>query len=477
MRSIGHRIEMIGRVVREEGPRALLDRLLDRWSEWQARRAYRAVAAEHLDSAFHTGVLNVSATPPAPRLGGVEAQLFARLEAEVRIRPVALLFPWANRWRLEVTAGDRHRRVDLGPAGRPSTTTVDGTGFQAATERAIALLGARAVHLESAHRLPWENVLALREEGTRLVLSVHDFALFCSRPQLLEEPVRRFCGYCRDLDRCDQCLDHGSPVVAPPQQVHRAAAGRLLSAADAVIFNSPFLRDRHQELFPGPIGGLETVVCPGTAAATVPPGRTIDERPFERIGFVGGGAAHKGARVLADVITRLRPELPGLRWTVYGGGPSELPTLRSMHAVRVRGYYRFGSLPKWLARDRIQLILLLSTWPETFSLALSETILARVPVVALDAGALAERTRAAGGIVVDGGDGARGVADVVRQIGLGHRPLPDRPDPSAVPTARDAARHHVQLYQEIGLLSSRQPAPDPGLIDYDRGPSPGEEEP
>ncbi|NIR59291.1 MAG: glycosyltransferase family 4 protein, partial [Gammaproteobacteria bacterium] len=93
----------------------------------------------------------------------------------------------------------------------------------------------------------------------------------------------------------------------------------------------------------------------------------------------------------------------GLGWTVYGGGDRDiLLRLRRRPEVRVRGYYRAGALPMTLRRDRVDLALLPSIWPESYALTLDECRLAGVPVLAFDHGAIAERLRrSSAGVAVE----------------------------------------------------------------------------
>ena len=57
------------RVLRAEGLSAAMDRAWDRLLEARRRRSYTPVAA--VPAGFRAPVLNLAATPPAPRLGGV----------------------------------------------------------------------------------------------------------------------------------------------------------------------------------------------------------------------------------------------------------------------------------------------------------------------------------------------------------------------------------------------------------------------
>ncbi|HXO20363.1 MAG TPA: hypothetical protein VOA87_10630, partial [Thermoanaerobaculia bacterium] len=79
-------IETAWRVLRAEGWRAARDRAWDRLREEARRRSFSTVAT-YATVDFSAPLLNLSSGAPAARLGGVQAQLLARLEAEEEQRP------------------------------------------------------------------------------------------------------------------------------------------------------------------------------------------------------------------------------------------------------------------------------------------------------------------------------------------------------------------------------------------------------
>jgi glycosyltransferase involved in cell wall biosynthesis len=178
------------------------------------------------------------------------------------------------------------------------------------------------------------------------------------------------------------------------------------------------------------------------------------ERPVRHVAYIGSVQPHKGALVFEEVVRRLPPEThPDLRWSAYGGGdPDLLLRLRRVPRVKVRGYYRAGSLVRLLEQDRVDLALLLSIVPESYSLALSECFAAGVPVVAFDHGAIAERVRKhGGGLLVDPLAGAAGIASALAALAGGLR-LPPRPVPAIeTSTSGDAAGAFERLYRELEL--------------------------
>jgi len=402
------------RVLRAEGFAAARDRVLDRLAD--ARRDRLFTPLPEADVAhFRSPVLNLLATPPSPRFGGVPTQFVARLRHEEKERPVALLYPTGRGYRLELTRDGRRGRLDLDGSPLDAVALAD-PAFEAAVLAASERTGARVLHPEGVAGLPVESLLRLQAQGLRLVLSVHDFALFCARPHLVERPTDRFCDYCRDLERCARCLAADWRVPAGFQARRRAIARDLLVAAEAVVYPSAFLRDRHAELF-GPLeAGRQHVIVPAVDSVSLPPPPT-SPRPIRHIAYVGAVHAHKGALVFEEVV-RLLASTPALRFTVFGGGDAEiLARLRRLPRVKVRGYYRSGSLPVLLRRESVDLALLLSIWPEAYGITLDECRAAGVPVVAFDHGAMGERVRyEGGGTLVPAGKGAPGIAHATKVL-------------------------------------------------------------
>lgn len=457
----GLSLRTAGRVLRAEGLPALRDRLSDRWRERHRRLSF--VAAGSPLGLPANPVLNLLSTAPTPRLGGLQAQLLHRIESEAGRRPLALLYPGDGAWRLEVAAAGRRLSLTLDTLDEgepPSPVALADPAFERAVLRAAREVGARALHAEGLAALPLASLLALHGQGLELVLSVHDFSLFCPRPHLLESPELRFCHYSRDAGRCARCLAVDWQLPPDFQQDRRALAHRLLLAAAAVVYPSDFLRRRHLELFPGipperqrvvePVGPLELEPLPAGD------GLTGSSMPVRHVAYIGQVVPHKGALVFEEVIRRMAPAFPALRWSAYGGGdPELLLRLRRISGTRVRGYYRSGSLIEHLRRDRVDLALLLSIVPESYSLALSECLAAGVPVAAFDHGAIAERLRRhGGGLLVEPEAGAAGIAAAVAARINGLRIPGDTRTGAPLPAGSaegGAAQAFADLYRELGL--------------------------
>lgn len=434
------------RVLGAEGAAGFRDRTRDHLAEAARRRSFSTMPSGWRPEA-PIPVLLVTSAPPAPWLGGVPSQLRTRLEAESRARSTALLYPTGAGWRLEVVVEAERWFLEL-PGAAPSPVALEEAAFEAAVREAAERVGARAVHVEGLAGLPPASLLRLAQSGLMLVLALHDFAAFCPRPHLVEEPEKRFCHYSTDLDRCGRCLAHDWPVDGDFQGARRALAAELLAAASAVVFPSGFLRQIHTELFPGVPTERRHVLEPPIASTVALPRPAPG--PLRHVALVGSVQAHKGALVFAEVVQRLAGA--GLRWSAYGGGDAaHLRALRRL-GVRVRGYYRSGSLPGRLRRDGVDLALLLSVVPESHNLVLSECVAAGVPVLAFALGAVAERVPVLeAGRLVPLEQGAEGIVAALRDFQRDGLPVVPEEAARRLVDPVSAAAGWLAVYRELGL--------------------------
>jgi glycosyltransferase involved in cell wall biosynthesis len=275
----------------------------------------------------------------------------------------------------------------------------------------------------------------------------------------VEEPFGRFCGYSRDAARCGACLASTWKLSTRFVEAWREASTGLLSAVDAVVYPSEFLRRQHAELFPAARPRLERVAAPPAPEAEHPDGagvprgsrpRRVAGDPF-RIAFVGAYRPHKGALVFEDLLRREagRSGRP-VRWSILGSGDPERLRAARLLGAHVTGHYRAGGLVRRLREERIDVALLLSIWPESFAMTLSECRAAGVPVVAFAHGAMADRiAEEGGGLLVPPGNGADGVAAVLEEVLAGKRTIPPFHGSATGASAFRAAAERTDLYRTL----------------------------
>ncbi len=381
-------------------------------------------------------VLNVAPFPPFPAYTGSQIAMTDRLSVEKEQRTVALVYPRDGAWWLEMWSAATTAYYPLGT----KSNLVEIIALAARATRT------KVVHIESNLGLPLNLIHGLENEGLRTILSIHDFVFFCRRPNLVEQPYIEFCKYCTEALRCTVCLRDIDPERRTPQADYRRRAAESLHDASFLIMPSVFMQRQYELLFPQRNQAQrEAVVAPATVRAEV---QKAAGGGSPNIGFVGGVYGHRGATLIPSIMERVRASQPKATGFVYGDGEGELfKQVRKAKGVKVQGYYRQGTLPELLARDRIAVAVLPSIAPEAYSLVVDECLSAGVPVVAFELGAVGERLAfwRVGGLVRPE-LGAVGLADAAVER-LSH---PSRVSDGVVrtlPQVDRVARKYLEIYK------------------------------
>jgi glycosyltransferase involved in cell wall biosynthesis len=439
---------LIARRLRIEGLSGVYARVRTYLAERRWARRFRPAPADWAPPE-PVPVLHVLPTFPTTPFGGVEVQLRARLDLDAG--------PWAllrrdspETWRLEASTAEKRVSICY-RAAAASAMSLESRELEDLVRDAAGRIGARILHFETALGFPLASLRSMARQRAPLVLSVHDFALFCPRPHLYSPELRSFCEYSTDAATCHRCLEHSWPdATGDAQACRRSIVPSLLESCARVVFPSDFLLRQHEHLF-GPVAVAGSLVIPPRNSDTVAAG---ERRPgvVRRVAFLGGGHVHKGAECFEAVVHRTRHL--GLRFVVYGGDPLDgLARLRRLPAVSIRGTYPPGTLATRLRRDAIDLVLLLPAVPESYSLALDESVLAGVPVIALARGALSDRVHELrAGWVVPPEEGDVGVAAKLEELSRTAEivGVPDSSRGRVLELRRVAEEAMRRLYDELG---------------------------
>lgn len=263
----------------------------------------------------------------------------------------------------------------------------------------VRALGARVVHVHDASALERS---ALLELDARIVVSLHDFQLFCRRPHLIDSQTGGFCGYSTDAVRCSRCLAGAAGFgveVDTSQETWRRDSARLVDRADALVAPSRFMVAAVCDLFPvrDPEGRLHVIEHGRARAArsreSLPVGHS---RGAMRVVFLGQFHEIKGSRVYAAIVRELASD-PRFRFAIVGGivDHQALDEMRRVARVETVGWYERGTVEE-LLEPGSDVVTFTSVAPESSSYTLSEALSAGVPVIAFDRGAVGERLRRIG---------------------------------------------------------------------------------
>ncbi len=136
------------------------------------------------------------------------------------------------------------------------------------------------------------------------------------------------------------------------------------------------------------------------------------------VAFIGGLVPAKGSRLAYEMIMK---EEETVNWYIFGNmNDDKLQNLKQKNLLKLGAYER-NDLPQLLSAYEIDIICILSIWPETFSYTVSEALMCKVPVLASDIGAMGERIRKNGcGWLVDKDADAEIILGKLKEI-MGNR--------------------------------------------------------
>ncbi len=109
--------------------------------------------------------------------------------------------------------------------------------------------------------------------------------------------------------------------------------------------------------------------------------------------FLGNFTIPKGSRIFKDLVLGFERQSE-ISWIMFGGVGDYESYFQIKNRVVSIGHYARDDLEGLIQKHQVQLFLLLSVWPETYSYTLSEAINLGIPFIATDIGAVGGRARA-----------------------------------------------------------------------------------
>lgn len=240
----------------------------------------------------------------------------------------------------------------------------------------------------------WEMQRAIlelkRQQGGKLIMLCHDFFPVCPTVNLLDTQ-RRYCGMPEE-GSCYRCfLQKGLDVQYDCRDRSEWVANwkRFLTGCTEVrAFSQDTLR-RMRDAFGE---GLAYTLIPHQVDYMFPIHKAVKTTETLNIGIVGVLTIHKGSELVERLLRAIEKEKLAIRVTLIGY--CDGVSLRKYRAFSETGPYQVQELPKRIYENDIDLFLISSIWPETFSYTTEEVIRMGMPLAAFDIGAPAERVRA-----------------------------------------------------------------------------------
>ncbi|NIT23742.1 MAG: glycosyltransferase, partial [Candidatus Aminicenantes bacterium] len=251
------------------------------------------------------------------------------------------------------------------------------------------------VHFQHMMGHPWSLPLIARSLGIPVLMTIPDYFPVCHRANLTSSE-KQYCNIPHlPLVTCDICLQKNYGVIFGSQSSRRTFIAAIFENIDSIIFLSKSEREIVESLFPVLKGAPKVLV----------EGFPIVDRPFSlelrnnqnkvlTVAVPGNFKITKGADSLCKIFNAMRDE--PVEFHIYGANHirsgtffSEISQALQGPNIKIHGPYSEDSLHENLLKADVSL--LLSVWPETYVLTLSESWRAGVVPIVTDIGALGER--------------------------------------------------------------------------------------
>lgn len=226
-----------------------------------------------------------------------------------------------------------------------------------------------------------------RENKTELTLLGHDYYMVCPTINLLDEKDE-FCGV-PTIEKCERCLKNSHEIKYlqyGSMQKWREGWGSLIHACDHVIVFS----NDSKEIMEKAYGPLEKIQVIPHKIDYLP---VIDKKykttKTLNIGLLGVLVKHKGLEIVKKALKYIESNNLDINIVLIGKCGENI---HSEHFIEVGSYTR-DMLPRLAFEYDVDIFLVASIWPETFSYTAEEIMTMRFPIMSFDIGAPAERIK------------------------------------------------------------------------------------
>lgn len=259
--------------------------------------------------------------------------------------------------------------------------------------------GGRVALVHFQHLLDWgtlELPIIAKRLGAAVVLSLHDYYLFCPIFDLLQ-PEGMPCGKafaCADDPDCLRCLAHYADDGDREERLRDYLAARrdklleVFRHADVLIAPSDYVKTKFAAAYGAELASKVRALPHGIADLG-----KVRETPRGgrfRLGVFANLTRRKGADILLDALRHLASRRMIDIWQ-FGGVDERYAGLLDAAGVQRTGVYRLAQLRQRAAG--VDLALVPSVYEETFCLTITELQSLGIPVLAFAVGATVERIR------------------------------------------------------------------------------------
>lgn len=234
------------------------------------------------------------------------------------------------------------------------------------------------VHIHHIINFPCD--LQYISNKAKVVLTLHDYTTICPNYFLIDEKAK----YCKNA-LSKKCLNCSFGIDLKTRMI---AIENLLKSTEKIIVPDISVAEEIKKYYN--FDNFQ-VIPNGIDFSSFSQFEYNDKNPkkVKNIAFIGGLNINKGSKLAKQIVENNDKEI---MYHLFGTSSEGYLTKNHKNYI-YHGLYNKKDLPKLLNDNHIDLVLMLSICPESFSYVLSEVAYSKIPVVALDIGAIGNRVK------------------------------------------------------------------------------------
>lgn len=235
-----------------------------------------------------------------------------------------------------------------------------------------------------------EFLVELKEKyHAQLIMLMHDYFSVCPTINLVTEDFH-YCGMPGGT-QCKECYNQKnySYEYGCPSQTEWTKRWNLFFEKCTEVRS--FSEDTYRRVEESFTGDIHHTLVPHQVNYMIPIHKNHTWSRTITIGLLGVLIDHKGSRLVKEMLQRIQEEKLDIKIVLIGKVTGE--SLSEYKNFIETGEYHVAEIPKLVYEHDIDIFLMASIWPETFSYTTEEVIKMGMPVASFDFGAPAERIK------------------------------------------------------------------------------------
>lgn len=318
-------------------------------------------------------------------LGGTVLHIYDLIDNLRKNMNIHVLYPENGTYKISSFFEDSTAELVFGKINSYENIQMYNCEYKKMLEQIFDFIKIDFVHVHHMMHHYFDLFDVVNSRDISYALSLHDLYMIC--PLLTyAESVENF--NTSDEFNFEGCLKELEQAKGNFVEDWKNKAYEILKNAKKIIApsNSP------KEIFEEYYGDLAIDVIEHGVEKTEENYEAKDFKKRKNIAFIGGINKTKGLDFFKELVKEVNKKESNYTLHLFGT-TSEDSFNQSDGNYVFHGKYNREDIIRLLKENNIHLVCLFSIWPETYSYTLTESLMAEIPVLVLDYGALSERTK------------------------------------------------------------------------------------